>query len=78
MSIKFFTTVEKVERRQARRYHPGTWATAKSEAQAVYDMVDLGYYLHLQGSHESLYVGMEEPEFKTGDRVSVVIAQENR
>lgn len=76
MSIKFFTSVEKVERKKARRYHPNAWAEAKSEAQASYDMIDIGYYLHLHGSHEALYVGDEEPEFKAGDRVSVVINRE--
>lgn len=76
MSIKFFTTVAKVERKQARRYHAGAWAGARSEAQASYDTIDLGYYLHLNGSHEALYVGDEEPEFKVGDRVSVTINRE--
>lgn len=75
MSIKIITVVEKVERRQARRYRAGTWAEAKSESQAVYDMIDLGYYLVLQGSHEALYIGEDEPEFKVGAQVSIVISR---
>lgn len=76
MSIKFFTDVVKVERKQARRYQPGTWTSAKGEVQVEYQMVDLGYYLHLRGSHEALYIGEEEPEFHVGDRVSVTIRPE--
>lgn len=73
MAIKFYTEVEKVEQKTERRYHPGTWTEAKGAAQVAYDNISLGYYLHLRGSHEALFVGMEEPEFKTGDKVSVLV-----
>jgi hypothetical protein len=43
---------------------------------AVHD--DLGWYVLLEGSHEHLYLGHEEPELRAGDLVRVTIERVGR
>ena len=34
---------------------------------------DCGWFVRLEGSYESLFLGMEEPELKAGDRIKVTL-----
>jgi hypothetical protein len=65
--ITFFSRVKKIERknRVLRAWKEGDDVKTATE--------DLGYYLMLEGSHESLYVGSIEPSLRVGDNVLVTI-----
>jgi hypothetical protein len=60
-----FAKVVSVERRMKQVYHSGLGEEAK-----FYDE-DKGYFMLLEGSHEALHIGFDEPEFKVGDLVKI-------
>jgi len=43
---------------------------------ATFKEIELGFYLHLQGSHEAIYVGFERPEFDVGDKIKITIERD--
>jgi len=65
--IAFYSRVKLIERRMSRVYKEGTGENAK------FREVDKGFYMLLEGSHEALFVGLEEPEFRVGDRIKVTM-----
>jgi hypothetical protein len=65
--IKFYSKVKKVENKTRIKR---AW---KEENKICTEEENLGYYLLLDGSWESLYIGEEEPELKVGDNVEVII-----
>jgi len=67
MAIKFYSKVISVNRESKDKYEYGVGE------HAVFSKVDLGYFMLLEGSHESLHIGFDKPEFRAGDRVSVTI-----
>lgn len=40
---------------------------------AVFDDEPLGWFLHLEGSHEVIFMGIEKPELKDGDKIRITI-----
>lgn len=40
---------------------------------AVFEEFPLGWFLHLKGSNEAVFLGDEEPGFKQGDKVRITI-----
>lgn len=60
-----FSRVREVERRSKRVYVSGIGY------EAIFREVDLGYYVWLEDSHESLHVGFDDPIFKPGDKVKI-------
>jgi hypothetical protein len=67
--IKFNTKIKKLEQksRTLRAWKDGDDVKTETE--------DLGWYLLLEGSRESLYVGRTAPELDEGDPVVVTIAR---
>lgn len=43
---------------------------------AVFSKVSLGWFLLLEGSHEALYLGRDQPALASGDCVSITIQKE--
>lgn len=74
MTIKFFSRVKKVENKQrtvsARKTGRKT-EDGKDEIET--QTKNLGWFMLLEDSWESFYVGTTEPDFKIGDAVEVTI-----
>ncbi len=45
-------------------------------ADAIFEKQDLGWFVHLAGSWEALYLGEEKPDFIVGDQVKISITKE--
>jgi hypothetical protein len=72
MSIKFFSRIKKIEprKRVLRAWKDGEEIRTKEE--------DMGWFMLLEGSWESLYVGETQPEeFNIGDEVEVLIQRKS-
>lgn len=39
--------------------------------ETVFDEVDMGYYLHLEGLHEKLFMGFDKPAYGPGDHMKI-------
>jgi len=66
--IKFYSKIKKIERknRVLRSWMEGEKFCSED--------IDMGWFMLLEGSHEYLHVGMEEPaSFRVGDEVEVLI-----
>lgn len=46
------------------------WVTGIGE-NAVFRENDHGYYMTLEGSHESIHVGFTNPSLKAGDKIKI-------
>ncbi len=42
-------------------------------ANAVFEKVDMGFYMHLEGSHEVIFMGMEKPQYQPNDHMKITI-----
>lgn len=51
------------------------WRSGTGE-NAVFDTPSIGWGVLLEGSYESLMVGMEKPNIKPGDFVTVILEKE--
>lgn len=67
MRICFYSHVVKVEHVMKEVYYSGIGDEAK------FTKEDQGWFILLDGSHEALHVGFDEPRFKVGDRVKVTL-----
>jgi hypothetical protein len=65
----FTTRVKSVSRRTTQRYIPGS-GLGKD---ARFRELDLGWYVHLDGSQEALHLGAEQPELAPGDSIKVTL-----
>jgi hypothetical protein len=65
----FYATVLDVEHRFQRLHVAG------HGPDAVFKNQPIGWFLHLQGSGESIYVGQEQPFIQPGDTVKVTIGK---
>ncbi len=70
MIIKFSSIVDQVEERFRSRYISGVGNTA------TFNKVSLGWFIHLRGSYEALYIGNERPELLQGDKVTISIIKD--
>ena len=61
----FYTNVQRIEHRTRKRYVSGVGDKARFVDE------DLGYWLHLEGSYEALFLGLEEPTIHTHDLIKV-------
>jgi hypothetical protein len=74
--MKFYTRIVKIEHRNRL---VRSWKDANGDIQTAYR--NLGWFLLLEGSYESLYCGAEEPvkengnRFQPGDEVEVIIRE---
>ena len=59
------TTIVSIERRERK-----VWAHGKGEF-TVFRNVDLGFFMLLEGSHESIHIGFDQPVFRPGDRIRI-------
>ena len=67
MRYIFYSSVVSVERRTKNVYKSGLGD------KAVFEAVDLGYFVQLDGSYESLHIGFNEPRIKSGDKIRVIL-----
>ena len=65
--IVIYTYVLEVQKR-----HMKNWVTGTGE-EAEFRVDFIGYYILLQGSHEMLCVGLEDPRLRVGQRVKISI-----
>jgi hypothetical protein len=65
------TTVIDIEQRFARLHVSG------HGPDAIFKNLPVGWFIHLAGSGEALYLGQEKPDFKTGDPVIIQIRRPN-
>ncbi|HEX4919749.1 MAG TPA: hypothetical protein VFV92_03315 [Candidatus Bathyarchaeia archaeon] len=63
----FYSRVEQVSERFRRIWREGVGD------KATYENASLGWYCHMRGSYEGLYVGDTEPDFKAGDLIRITI-----
>jgi len=68
-SYVFYSTVADVEHRFKRMHVAGYGPDAIFKTQPI------GWFVHLAGSTESIYVGQDEPFLKVGDTVKVTIGK---
>jgi hypothetical protein len=61
------TRVLKLEERHVSRYISGFGDSA------TFQDVSIGWFLHLEGSYEALFLGMEKPGMQTGDEVKITL-----
>jgi len=54
--------------------------TIKTKVTGIKDLtgVGLGWFVHFEGSHESLYFGEEKPEAQVGDTATIRISFNGR
>jgi hypothetical protein len=69
---KFSSTVKEVSEQFSNKYVTGFGDNV------VFQKASLGWYIHLEGSYEALYVGVERPVLQQGDRVSITIEKETK
>lgn len=69
--ISFISTVKAIEERHTSKYVSGVGK------EAVFQEVSLGWYVWLEGSFESIHVGMSKPNWKIGDKIRVVMEKMN-
>jgi hypothetical protein len=70
--IKFYSRIKKIERKKK------VLRMWKREDKIHSEEEDMGWFMLLEGSWESLYIGETKPEeFKVGDRVEVTIARKS-
>ena len=67
MRYKFNTKVLRVERKNR------IIRAVKIGDEIVTTPQDMGWYVHLEGSWESLYLGFEQPDLVAGDVVTVIL-----
>lgn len=67
LAFKLYTKVESVNEVVEKEYVSG------SGADAVFNNVSRGWFVAFEGSHESLFLGMEKPGLVVGDEVEVNI-----
>ena len=70
MRYAVHSTVEKIEERTRNVWVGGTGPDAKFEKES------LGWFVHIRGSREALYIGEVQPDpidLNAGDRVRIVI-----
>lgn len=65
------TTVVNLEHR-FKRFH-----VAGFGPDSVFKTEPVGWFVHLEGSHESLYLGTDRPELDSGDPVEIRIRKTN-
>jgi hypothetical protein len=65
------TRVLSVRKEMRKIYLSGFGEEAKFREQS------LGWYMHLEGSYESLHLGFEKPEIHAGDRVKITVEKVN-
>lgn len=65
MIYRFQTTVVKIAERFERRWVDGRGKDAE------FENISRGWFITLEGSHESLGVGAEKPPLSPGDKVQV-------
>ena len=63
----FYSRVLKVEEHFVKLYRSG-----KGD-EAIFEDASAGWYIHLRGSRESLFIGNEKPEIVAGDLVKIII-----
>ena len=63
----FYARVLKVEEHFTKLYRSGLGD------KAVFEDASQGWYMHLNGSHEMLYIGDIKPEIEPGDLVKIVV-----
>jgi hypothetical protein len=63
----FYATVLDVEHRFKRLHVAG------HGPDAIFKTQPIGWFLHLQGSSESIYIGQDQPSIRPGDTVKVTI-----
>lgn len=61
------TYVSRVEQRIESVYIGGVGADA------AFTKHSTGWYLSIEGSHEAIYIGKEQPELKYGDKIKISI-----
>lgn len=65
--IRFHAYVNKIEEKFVR-----TWVEGIGD-KAEFKDVSIGWYLHLSGSWESIYIGKEKPSMVQGDQMIVTL-----
>jgi len=65
--IILYTHIRDIQKR-----HIKTWISGVGKEAEFHDDF-IGYYILLQGSHEMLCVGLEEPRLRVGQRVKISI-----
>lgn len=67
VAYTIYTSVDKVFQHKHRIYRGGLGKDA------VYEEVPAGWYIHLAGSREALFLGMMQPELEQFDQVKITI-----
>ncbi len=70
MIIKFTSIVDEVEERFRSQYISGFGETT------LFNKISRGWFIHLRGSYEALYVGNERPKLLQGDKVTITISKD--
>ncbi len=65
--IKFGAKLKRIEERFRDKWLRGHGEEAK------FEKISTGWFIHLEGSWESLFVGYEKPDFNVGDYVIITI-----
>lgn len=67
MGVKYvvFSHILSIEKHIQKKWIGGVGDNAK------FNDVDGGYYMWLDGSHEAIFIGHEEPVLNAGDRIRV-------
>ena len=63
--IAFYSRIVKIEKRIASEWISGVGDNAK------FREIDRGYFMTLEGSHESIHIGFDDPMFKAGERIKI-------
>ena len=48
-----------------------------SQVDQVYERQDMGWFVQFSGSHESLFLGVDKPDFKEDDYIRITIEKAN-
>ncbi len=67
-TITIYSIVQRLERRTIRTYVSGYGNTTKFVDE------DLGWFIHFEGSHESIHIGFDDPPFKPMQRIKITFA----
>jgi hypothetical protein len=67
--IRFNSKIEKLEQRSYK-----VWIKGHGR-DAVFEDIPIGWFMHIQGSGEALYVGDSKPDMNVGDAVVLSISK---
>jgi hypothetical protein len=72
VKIKFGAKLKRIEERFREKWLSGHGDTSK------FEKISIGWFIHLEGSWESLFIGYEKPDLNVGDNVIITIEGPSR